>query len=215
MTARVTVFLDYQNVYSSARRAFHSPLDPASSGHVRPTALAELLVAKRAARYESELRNVRVYRGLPDSDRQPRSYGANRAQEAAWRSDPRCEVIQRPLRYPRDWPESGAEEKGIDVQIALDVVMGAQRGAFDVAILFSTDTDLRPALEEVMRLNDDTDGPFPWVEVAAWSAEGQHSPRLSVPRRKVWCHYLTKGEYVQVADPTVYVRRGRGGAGRR
>jgi uncharacterized LabA/DUF88 family protein len=35
-----------------------------------------------------------------------------------------------------------AEEKGIDVRIAIDVIRLAHRNAYDVALLFSQDQDL-------------------------------------------------------------------------
>lgn len=204
--ARVTLFLDYQNVYSSARRAFHQPLDPGHCGQVDPCALGELIVEQRRKRYPSELQTVRVYRGLPDASKQPKAYGANRAQATAWQRDERCHVEMRPLRYPDDWPESKAEEKGIDVKIALDLAMGAVRGAYDVAVVFSADTDLRPALEEVFRIAQERDGPFPWCEVAAWKPANQPARRLNLPGRKLWCHFLDERAYDRVRDPTDYVR---------
>jgi len=75
-------------------------------------------------------------------------------------------VTARPLRYPWDDLASKPEEKGIDVQIALDFVMMAVRGEYGVGVLMSGDTDLLPALEEVIRLGQ------PTAEVAA----GGHQP---------------------------------------
>jgi uncharacterized LabA/DUF88 family protein len=45
------------------------------------------------------------------------------------------------------WPEQPAEEKGVDVALGIDFVRLAVRGAHDVGVLMSTDTDLVPALE--------------------------------------------------------------------
>lgn len=42
----VVVFLDYQNLYNDARRAFAKPDDPATFGQVNPVKLANLLVAR-------------------------------------------------------------------------------------------------------------------------------------------------------------------------
>ncbi len=53
----------------------------------------------------------------------------------------------RPLRYPQGWPRVKAQEKGVDVELAVDYVSMAARGDYDTAVLFSTDSDLRPALE--------------------------------------------------------------------
>ncbi len=40
-------------------------------------------------------------------------------------------------------------EKGVDVKIAIDIVIDAIKGAYDTAIVVSSDTDLVPALEYV------------------------------------------------------------------
>jgi len=53
----------------------------------------------------------------------------------------------RPLRYP---PERG-REKGIDVELALDLLRLALDDEYDVGILASADSDLVPALELVSR----------------------------------------------------------------
>ena len=37
-------------------------------------------------------------------------------------------VISRALRYPPNWPEGRAQEKGVDVQLAIDVIAGAIDG---------------------------------------------------------------------------------------
>ncbi len=43
-------------------------------------------------------------------------------------------------------------EKGVDVKIAVDMVVGAYENLYDTAILVSSDTDLIPALEKVKTL---------------------------------------------------------------
>ncbi len=76
-------------------------------------------------------------------------------------------MFDRPLRYPGDWPRSKAEQKGVDVALAVDLVFGAARTSFDVAIVASTDTDLVPALEAICNLRRAWGAPV--VEVAAWA----------------------------------------------
>lgn len=44
-------------------------------------------------------------------------------------------------------------EKGVDVKLALDLVLGAVDDEFDVAILLSSDTDILPAVEQVQLRN--------------------------------------------------------------
>lgn len=117
-------------------------------------------------------------------------------------------MITRALRYPRGWPDVPPVEKGIDVALAVDFVAMALIGEYDVGILLSTDTDLKPALEAVIGLSGT---PYPRCEVTAWSFPGRrHSPRLSVKGMKLWCHWLGADDYEVVADPTDY-RSQRGG----
>jgi uncharacterized LabA/DUF88 family protein len=110
-------------------------------------------------------------------------------------------VVQRPIRYPKAWPAERAQEKGIDVALAVDFVMLAVTGAYDVGILMSTDTDLRPALEAVVALRRRGGGPH--CEVAAWTSS-RSSPRLRITQANLWCHYLNVDDYRGVVDPTDY-----------
>jgi uncharacterized LabA/DUF88 family protein len=43
-------------------------------------------------------------------------------------------------------------EKGTDVKIAVDLIVGAMKNKYDIAIIVSSDTDLIPAIEEVKNL---------------------------------------------------------------
>jgi hypothetical protein len=52
------------------------------------------------------------------------------------------------------------EEKGIDVALAIDFVTMAVRGEYDVGVIMSTDTDLKPALEAVAQMRG---SPYPEV----------------------------------------------------
>lgn len=201
MTARVVVFLDYQNVYSRARELFCPVLAPPWEGQVKPLELAELITSKSP--FDRELAQVRVYRGRPDSLKDPTGYSANLRQCTVWEASPKIEVIWRTLRYPPNWPTEKAEEKGIDVALAIDFVMMAVRGEYEVGIIMSTDTDLKPALEAVAGVGGN---PYPRCEVAAWSSPDQHSRRLSITDRRLWCHWLDDGDYRRVADPTDYTR---------
>lgn len=201
MSERVVVFLDHQNVYHGAREAFHAWGAPPQDGQIDPRKLGELIT--RDSPFERELVQVRVYRGEPDSTKDPKGYGACSRQVEAWRRDPLVVPVTRTLSYPWDWPKSKPREKGIDVALAVDFVVMAIRGAYDVGIIMSTDTDLKPALEAVIGLRS---GLFPRCELAAWSAPTGHSRRLSVPGAKLWCHWIDEDGYRGVADPTDYTR---------
>jgi len=43
-------------------------------------------------------------------------------------------------------------EKGVDVKIAVDILVGAYEDEYDTAVLISSDTDLVPAIEKVRLL---------------------------------------------------------------
>ena len=154
---RLAVFIDYQNAYHGARQAFGTHSDPSVIGQFDPIKLSELIVERRpaypAAR-QRELVRVGVYRGLPSSTRDPDGSRAALRQAARWRDSAvdkaaRLEVHLRPLRYLRDRSQSRFRgvEQGIDVLLALALAFGAANGDFDVAVLFSGDSDLLPALE--------------------------------------------------------------------
>lgn len=201
VSARLILFLDHQNAYNGAREAFCSPSDPRWAGQIDPLRLGELIASRGLV--TRGLKEVRVYRGRPDATLDPKSYGANlRQSEAQLRvGEGRVRVISRPLRYPLDWPKSRAQEKGVDVTLAIDFVQMAMLSEFDVGVIMSTDTDLRPALEAVLRLRP-LGGPT--CEVAAWTRTVGHRPRLSVPSAKIWCHWPDEADYLSVADRTDY-----------
>ena len=150
---KVWLFIDAQNFYNDARRAFYDPkADPVAYGQVSPRELGELLVAKRmaAGRRPCDLERVLIYKGMPSSGRDPHGYAAFRRQEAAWKAAG-VQVFSRVLQYPEDWPKTKEKptEKGIDVALAVDLLYHGIRQNYGVAIVASTDTDLVPALVAV------------------------------------------------------------------
>lgn len=207
-STRVVVFVDYQNAYRAARRAFHDDsASPAPLGQFHPERLGEYIVA--IGRHPGRvLEQVRVYRGMPDPSLDNKGYGAARRQVAAWRKAPGVDVTVRSLRYPRGYQPGRAsakpKEKGIDVQIAVDFVLMAVRDEYDVGVLMSLDTDLRPAIEAVLALGG------PSVEVAAWqpsdSARQRYRLKLkgsSQPR----CNWIAEDIYrLHLADDRDYNR---------
>ena len=203
MSNRVAVFIDSQNVYQGARGLFHSRTSHRRAGQITPVALASLLCRRenplQPSTDERVLHQVRVYSGRPDATKDPTTYSAHRRQCAAWERSGAV-VITRPLRYPRRWPEQRAEEKGIDVQLAIDFVAGAIDNAYDTGIICSTDTDLLPALEFVA-----TRFGRQRAETAAWLPAGK-GRELRLHRPSTWCHRLDLPDYEAVRDPTDYAR---------
>lgn len=198
---RVVVFLDYQNVYNGARRAFGSEGDPAVFGQVHPMKLGYSLASRpvHGRPGPRTLSGVRIYRGRPDPRKEPGSYAAHMRQCQAWEAMG-ATVIPRQLRYPHDWPTSKAEEKGVDVHLAVDMIMMALRKELDVAILFSADTDLRPVLESYCDFPAED---APKIEVAAWTSASARR-QLSIPGHSVWCHRLDQAAFEPVRDRRDY-----------
>src|SRR5581483_9520626 len=78
---------------------------------------------------------------------------ANRRQSAAWMAENPQIVIPRlrPLRYSSD-PSEPPREKGIDVELAVAALEWTISEKCDVAVIFSHDSDLVPAVEAIVRL---------------------------------------------------------------
>jgi len=209
---KVVLFLDYQNIYRRARDAFFSHgVDPHWRGQISPIKLGLLLVERSP--FDRELLGVRVYRGLPSNSRDKLGYAAARKQIAHWQEDSRVSVVVHPLRYPNGWPNSHREgekptEKGIDVSLAIDFVTMAVRNEYDIGILFSADTDLKPALKFVDGSEMSATG-----EVAAWRRSPSRDvsnpikqQRLSLGDNKPFCHWLDSADYMMVSDEVDYNR---------
>lgn len=198
---RVVVFIDYQNVYRTARRVYHDHLaDPHWYGQINPQALGEYLA--QDSPYDRKLHEVRIYRGVPVSQRDPKGYSAARKQIAKWQQMANVKLFTRPLQYPSGSSQEKPNEKGIDVQLALDMALMGHNNEYEVGILMSLDTDLRPALESVMQLTHVWGKPR--AEVAAFSSPGQHCRRLSVAGSQVYCHWINESTYQSLRDNTDY-----------
>ena len=203
---RVAVFIDYQNVYHCAREAFGDPMtDPPTYGHVRPQRLGLLLKQLgEDVDPDRDLCAVTVYRGQPGAKSHPHLQSAFARQVAVWESLPLTTVKKRPLRYqPTEWSAGRpvkwrAEEKGIDVLIALDIAIGARDDLYDVAVVVSADTDLIPAIEAALQAGKR-------VETATWSSRALPIRPLTVPGRHIWNHWLDRQRFDYVRDDTDYL----------
>ena len=196
------VFVDYQNAYRWARASFHNHrTDPHWLGQFNPEGLGRLIAQASGAGRQRVLEQVRVYRGMPDAGRDSRGYAATRRQTAEWEKSMLVKVTTQPLRYPRDYPDSPAQEKGVDVRLAIDFVMMAVRDEYDVGVLMSNDTDFRPVLEEVEGLGAKT------VEVAAWRPPTAQPRRLWIGRNRPWCNWIDHAAYRSIQDNRDYTLR--------
>ena len=201
----VSVFIDYENTRFGAREVFGDPQrDPYTFGHVRPLRLG-LLLKQLGEKVDParELTAVNVYRGRPGPKSGPQAQAGSARQFAAWKSQSLVTVRSRPLRYqPTAWSMGRpaawrAEEKGIDVMMALDIAIGARDDAYDVAVVVSADTDLAPAIEVALDAGKR-------VETAMWWSPEHPHRRMKVPGRRVWNHALDASRFAHVRDDTDY-----------
>lgn len=185
------VIIDYQNVHLTAHNRFCPDSLPRHESLIHPLHFAlQLLQARRlsqqAAGYASSvptpsLSQVVVFRGLPGNKQQPDAYRRNLAQQSNWTRDPRVEVHYRPLTYTTNYDGSWtAQEKGVDVQVAIEVVKAIDSARFELVVLAAHDTDLIPALE--YGFERERDGDLPAVETAGWTG----CKRLRVPGHPAW-----------------------------
>ncbi|MDQ1700200.1 MAG: hypothetical protein QOG34_2063 [Frankiaceae bacterium] len=196
---RVVVFIDWQNAYNRARACFHGAGSPASCGQVDPLKLGHRLAGKRPDR---ELQQVRIYRGMPTPRHDAKGYAALRRQAAAWQRRTtrpgELHVTLHPLQY---LPGRPPREKGVDVALAVDMVVMAVRGEYDIAILVSADTDLRPAVNAVY----DQNGPSrPWIELAGWRGPRRQRPIAATAARRVGELWIDQADYDASRDSTDY-----------
>jgi hypothetical protein len=79
------------------------------------------------------------------------------------------------------------------VAIAVDMMHLAFRGQYDALVLFSSDTDLLPALEAIVNLR------LCHVEVACWAGFKPLRFPASTPPRP-WRHSLSAADWDSVTD---------------
>lgn len=92
------------------------------------------------------------------------------------------------------------EEKGIDVRIALDVIRLAHRNAYDVALVFSQDQDLREVAEEVRVIAREQ---ARWMRIAsAFPASPTYANKRGIDKTD-WIP-VSRADYDACIDPRVY-----------
>jgi hypothetical protein len=176
---------------------------PNERGNFSPFKLARILAAGRGRGEGATLVRVEVHRGLPSSARDPVGYGANRRQAAAWIREGGSIVVPRlrPLRYPPSHAtDQTPVEKGIDVQLALAAAETILTDTADVAILFTHDTDLLPAVEMISRLKGARR-----IETASWSSRSFAQRLREVPG--VHHHRISAKVFELVETPVNYAHR--------
>lgn len=153
---RAIAFFDAQNLFHAAKDAF---------GHTWPNYDPRALASMVCATHGWQLRQVRHYTGFPAEEDDPYWHAFWINKQAAMGSRGihtfsrllkyRSQVVEWPDRTPILLPNGMpyvrrvAQEKGIDIRIALDFVRLALTRAYDVGLLFTQDQDLSEAVVDV------------------------------------------------------------------
>lgn len=182
----VVLYVDYENIRYWQKHEFG--IEPAELNVVL---LGEMVAGRRNE--PSTLLQVRTYRGTPSARLDKKRFGRQAAWSAKNERDDRFILVERPLRYPKPGQLTPPHEKGIDVALAIDLVMHPMRHPDAAAVLVSRDMDLQPALEAFVAL---ADGKTPIEVVSCGEATRLH---LS-SRNRPWCHYLTREDFEQIRE---------------
>lgn len=171
---RVVAFVDGQNLFYAAKRAFGYPRP-----EYDPRLLAEHVVK---AKPDWRLTEVRFYTGVHKADVNPFWHHYWMAKLAVMGTRG-IQSYSRPLRYQQQQVTVAdgstvtvllGQEKGIDVRIALDMVRIARSNEADVLLLFSQDQDLSEAADEVRAISRQQDR---WIRVVSAFPRGSHYAR--------------------------------------
>lgn len=167
--ATAHLFIDYQNVHFTAWECFSSYGSPVYDSLIDPGKFGDQVLAARAARNFDpvDLEEIHVFRGWPSRRHEGQQHARVQKQASNWTRDPRVKMHLRSLQYPRDWPDEPAKEKGVDVELAVEVVRAAITRTADVIIVATRDTDIVPALDLV------TTATASVVELATWDGQSE------------------------------------------
>ncbi|MCY4624591.1 MAG: NYN domain-containing protein [Chloroflexi bacterium] len=137
------VLIDGQNLFYGAKRAWTPPHPALPSPYEWPSydveKLADALATKTPGRVLSE---IRFYTGVPN-----RNGGTSqRFWHDFWSSKLRY-LNNKGIYTYRGAINTGRQEKGVDVSLALDLIQATYEERYEVAIIVSQDTDFGPAVK--------------------------------------------------------------------
>jgi hypothetical protein len=131
---RTLVQFDGQNLFHLAKNAW-GPGSPYHYPSYDVVKLAQALVSRKTGRTIEE---TRFYTGIPNRASRP-------TLNTFWKNKLKHPESQGVQVY-RGRVNSGDQEKGVDVSIALDLIRATYEQRFDVAIIVSQDSDFGPAV---------------------------------------------------------------------
>jgi uncharacterized LabA/DUF88 family protein len=133
---RVMIFIDGSNLYHSLKNFFkRTDIDIGKLG-------GKLLGRRRLVR-------IYYYNAKVGFKQEPERYRDQRAFFASVSAMPYCELRLGRLVYTSNWPNTPPYEKGVDIQLATDMITHSFKNNYDVAVLAASDTDYVGALQAV------------------------------------------------------------------
>lgn len=196
---RTIVFIDGQNLYHLAKTAWIGTTVAVPNPYGWPSydvgKLARSLVSRVPGRVLSE---IRFYTGVPDP-----AAGTNQAR---WHG-----FWVNKFRYLRNGGiyvysggvNSGGQEKGVDVSLAVDLIRATYERRYEVAIIVSQDSDFGPAVSLAKEIA------YSQNRLLAFESAFPVGPRIS--RRGVpgttWVH-IDQATYDDCFDPRDYRPKG-------
>ena len=135
------VFIDGQNLFHGAKSAWGTAHSPATRIYY-PSYDVEKLAQALVARFPHwTLGEVRFYTGVPHSAMGP----SEKYWYGFWMNKLRY-MRSRGIYVYRGHINSGGQEKGVDVSLALDLVQATHERRYEAAIIVSQDSDFGPAV---------------------------------------------------------------------
>lgn len=203
---RTFVFIDGQNFYKSARSAFGKDVVPYPNFDA--SALGSLLAKEVGA---ESVEKISFYTGMPVERYSPRWYEfwMNKIDNM---ENNFVSVFTRPLRYqyetdpmhPTGYRVISTREKGIDLRIALDVMIAARRKDCENIIIVSRDQDFREVIADIEMMTA-----FERRDVNLWSAypDGGGGPSHLRGIDGMKSIIVTPEMYRDCIDPNNYLER--------
>ncbi len=193
---RTIVFFDGQNLYHLAKYAWAPRRLGESHAYSWPSydvkKLAQALVDRRPGR---TLVETRFYTGVPD----PKGGPSQKFWHGFWSNKLRRLRNSGTYVY-RGRVSPAGQEKGVDVSLALDLVMATYEQQYDVAIIVSQDSDFGPAVRAAKQIARGQDRLL--VFESAFPVVPGSFSRRGVPGTD-WVH-IDKATYDSCLDPTDY-----------
>lgn len=195
---RAIAYFDGQNLYHHARTTF---------GYTHPNYDVHKLSQAVCSQRGWQLERIHFYTGIPSATENPFWHGywsnklASMGRTARVYGRPlvyRTKTVQIPGHGPFTY--TTAEEKGIDVRLALDALDAAHQQEFDVALVFSQDQDLSELASVVRNVSALQSR---WIKIASAFPDAPTGKNRRGINRTDWIP-IDKATYDLCIDPRDY-----------